>query len=354
MRSFDAVTTDRVRLSIDKFRDDAVPANIKSLKLYNKPKRNAEGFEVSAYQRLDGDVPTEILAKGDEYVRNYAKFYDVYSTVIVFAAVHWDENGNMNFGEMDEEKFAQELTALKEIIAKRKNQSHCVKLIVTVLADGAWGVGHNGVNVYMASHWEKVANQITALVKKYDFDGVDIDWEYPASADDWKVYDSFIQKLHRDLKAYKEDSIISSALSSGALGLSKETFDCLDQVQFMAYDGNDEDGYQSSLQQAEEGLRDFEKSGADISKINIGIAIYGRPISGAPYWASWRTLENANYWDSKYYNVTDAGQIYDGTFCSPALAGDKTAYAQRSGRSYGLPCGLRQAYGRPEFRHRRH
>lgn len=123
----------------------------------------------------------------------------------VCAAVHWDENGNMNFGEMGEEKFAQELAALKEIIAKRQNQSHRVKLIVTALADGAWGDGHNGVNIYMASHWEKVADQITALVKKYDFDGVDIDWEYPASTDDWKVYDSFIQKLHRDLKAYKDD-----------------------------------------------------------------------------------------------------------------------------------------------------
>lgn len=136
----------------------------------------------------------------------------------VFAAVHWDENGNMNFGEMGEEKFAQELAALKEIIAKRQNQSHRVKLIVTALADGAWGDGHNGVNIYMASHWEKVADQITALVKKYDFDGADIDWEYPASTD-----------------------------------------------------------------------------------------------------------------DCKYYNVPDAGQIYDGTFCSPALAGDKTAYAMLSG-----------------------
>lgn len=48
------------------------------------------------YRLISGS--TEILAKGDEYVRNYAKFYDVYSTVIVFAAVHWDENGNMNFG----------------------------------------------------------------------------------------------------------------------------------------------------------------------------------------------------------------------------------------------------------------
>lgn len=95
---------------------------------------------------------------------------------------------------MGEEKFAQELTALKEIIAKRQNQSHRVKLIVTALVDGAWGDGHNGVNVYMASHWEKVADQITALVKKYDFDGVDIDWKYPASADDWES----IRQLHSE------------------------------------------------------------------------------------------------------------------------------------------------------------
>ena len=148
---------------------------------------------------------------------------------------------------------------------------------VLFMSNGAWGDGHNGVNVYMASYWEKVADQITALVKKYDFDGVDIDWEYPSTAGDWKRYDSFIQKLHRDLKAYNEDSVISAALSAGALGLSKETFDCIDRIQFMAYDGSDTDGYQSSLQQAEEGLHSFKLNGADINKINIGIAVYGRP-----------------------------------------------------------------------------
>lgn len=199
------------------------------------------------------------------------------------------------------------------------------------MSNGAWGDGHNGVNVYMASYWEKVADQITALVKKYDFDGVDIDWEYPSTADDWKRYDSFIQKLHRDLKAYNEDSVISAALSAGALGLFKETFDCIDRIQFMAYDGNDADGYQSSLQQAEEGLHSFKLNGADISKINIGIAVYGRPLNGAAFWASWRALESANYWESKYYNIPDSNQIYDGTFCAPALAGDKTAYALLSG-----------------------
>lgn len=97
--SFDTVSTDKIRLSIDKFRNADTPVKIKSLKLYNEPKRDMNDFEVTAYQRLDGDVPTEILAKGEDYVNNYARFYDVYSSVIVFAAVHWDENGKMNFGE---------------------------------------------------------------------------------------------------------------------------------------------------------------------------------------------------------------------------------------------------------------
>lgn len=326
--SFDTVTTDRIRLSIDKFRSDDTPVKIKSIKLYNEPARTADDFEVTAYQRLDGDVPTEILAKGDAYVKNYARFYDVYSTVIVFAAVHWDENGNMNFGEAGEDKFASELSALKEIISKRSNQNHKVKLIVTTLADGAFGAG---VNFYMTEHWEKIAEQTVAFAQKYDIDGVDIDWEYPQTADDWKIYDSFIQKLKTDLNSVKEGSIVSTALSAGQLGLSKDTYEYIDQIQFMAYDDNDTDGYQSSLQQAEDGVKAFVDNGCDLSKINIGIAAYGRPVNSTPYWATWRDLDEATYWDNKYYTVEDADQIYEGTFCSPALAGDKTAYALFSG-----------------------
>lgn len=326
--SFDSITTDKIRISIDKFRNQDTPVKIKSIKLFNEPKLDINNFEAAVYQRLDDDVPTEILNKGEAYVKNYARFYDVYSTVIVFAAVHWDENGKINFGDKGENNFAAEISALKEIIANRSNQNHKVKLIITALADGAWG---NGVNEYMGRYWEEIANQIVDLTNKYGFDGVDIDWEYPAAAADWQVFDSFIQKLDKDLSEYKEDIVISAALSAGQLGLSQKTFDCIDQIQFMAYDDNDTDGYQSSLQQAQEGLRDFINNGADISKINIGIAAYGRPINSTPYWAKWRDLKDANYWNSKYYTVEDSNQIYEGTFCSPALAGDKTAYALLSG-----------------------
>lgn len=328
--SFDAVTTDRVRLSIDKFQQDDAPVKIRSLRLYNEPVRDVQDFEVTAYQRLDGDVPTEILQKGEAYVNNYARYYDVYSTVILFGAVDWDENGQMDFGTGGEEKFAEEVAALKEIIAHRSNQAHEVKIIVTALADGA-GNGHDGVNEYMAKHWESVADQIVDFVDRYDFDGVDIDWEYPQNADDWALYDRFIARVDDGMHVEKPEAILSAALSAWSLGMSKETLDRFDQIQFMAYDGSDTDGYQSSLQQAQTGLKAFADNGADISKINIGIAAYGRPVNGTPYWASWRALEDATYWNNKYFNVHDAGQVYEGTFCSPALAGDKTAYALFSG-----------------------
>lgn len=198
--SFDPVTTSRIRLSIDKFRDSDTPVKIKSIKIYNEEKRNADNFEVTAYQRLDGDVPTEILARGAEYVSNYARFYDVYSTIIVFGAVSWDENGNMSFGEGGEENFARQIEALKEIIAHCSNPDHEVKLIVTALADGTWGDEHNGVNAYMGKYWESIADKIVAFVEKYEFDGVDIDWEYPQTAEDWKCFDNFIERLDEGLK----------------------------------------------------------------------------------------------------------------------------------------------------------
>lgn len=326
--SFDSVTTDSVRLSIDKFRDVNVTAMIRNFQLFNVEKRDVKNFEVTGYQRLDGDVPTEVLKKGEEYVNNYARYYDVYSTIIVFGAVHWDENGNIGFGSLSEEQFAREIAALKEIINHRQNKEHEVKLIVTALADGAWGAN---VNAYMTENWEDVADKIVSFVNKYKFDGVDIDWEYPQTKDDWRVYDKFIARLDDKMQETNPDAIVTAALSAWGLGMSKETLDRLDQIQFMAYDGQDVDGYQSSLQQAQEGLTDFIKNGADISKINIGIAVYARPINLTPYWAIWRYLDEATYWNSKYYTIHDGDQVYEGTFCSPSVAGDKTALALFSG-----------------------
>ena len=323
---FEPVTTGRVRLVIDKIRGGNVPVRIKSISLYNEPKRTAADFQTAIYQRMDGDVPSEVLARGGAYADTFARFYDVYNTVIIFQAVNWNENGDMTFTK-GEDFFARELAALKEIIARRSNP-HDVKIVVTTLPDGAFGNGQENVHPYMALHWRDVADQMVEFFVKYDLDGMDIDWEFPRTADDWRCYDNFVARLDDGMKAVKPGAILSAALSAWGLGMAPETLARFDQIQYMAYDGFDEDGFHSGLHAAQAGLADFAKRGADISKINIGIGAYGRTVDRKPNWPLWRDQQDVNYWDCKYYCVAYG---MEATYCSPAVAGDKAAYALFTG-----------------------
>ncbi len=331
--SFDSVTTDSIRLTIDKFKKKN--SKIQSFELYNMT-ANRNTFNTTVYQRLDCDVPTEVLKRSEEEIQTFARYYDVYNTVIVFDVVKWDEKGKMSFVG-GEENFAAQIKALKQIVSKRTNP-HKVKIIVTALADGAGG-GHVGVNTLMHANHTRIAEEmVNKFIKPeseggYDLDGLDIDWEYPQNKKDWECYNVFMKELDEKMTAVKSDSIISAALSAGALNMSKETMARIDQIQYMAYDDSNSDGYQSTLYYAQIGLQNFIKKGANLSQINIGIPSYGRPVEGGPYWPSWRDLDRGDmYFNSKYDNVPCGDVMLKGSaYCSPALAGDKTTLAIFSG-----------------------
>lgn len=337
--------TKAVKLIIDQQRGKT--AKINSIGLYNETNVKRDSFNTVVYQRIDkgssSALPSEVLQSDN--VDTFAKYYNVYNTVIVFGAVNWNDKGEMSFGDYNgdgkrsEEEFVQEINALKAIVEKRTNR-HDVNIVVTALADGAFGGGHDLVNTYMAQHWKSVADQMINFFIKpeeeggLDLGGLDIDWEYPQSAADWKVYDQFMQYLSQEMKKVKSTAVLTAALSAGALGMDKATLDAIDQIQYMAYDGHDKDGLQSSLNQAQYGLVDFVRSGGTeiLKKINIGIAAYGRPVVGGGYWPSWKDVDGANYWDNIYSNILCENKwIADSAFCSPAEAGNKTAYAILSG-----------------------
>lgn len=330
--SFDSVTTNKVRLCIDKFKYSSQEVKIKSFRLYNEPKRNVDDFDVSVYQQMHIPFATEILKKGDEYASDFAKCYDVYSTVILFYSIAWDENGEIAYRIGSEEAFANELESVRKLISLRSNKEHDVKLIITALSDK--GLVNNDkvdINTYMAEHWSAMADKMLDLVKKYDLDGIDIDWEFPSSEQDWQNYGSLMKKLSSGLKAYKENAILSTAFAAGGAKLPKDVTNNIDRIQYMAYDDGNSEGWHSTFQKALEGLKAFSDNGFDLSKINIGIAAYGHPIDGAPNYINWQSNKNANYWDCKYENIESEDQVFDVAFCSPALASDKTALAILSG-----------------------
>jgi GH18 family chitinase len=273
----------------------------------------------------------------------------VYNTVIIFDVVSWDRDGNLAFKfarsgnvEDSEEAFARELNALKEIISMRSDLDHEVNLIITGLADGAWSQysgDHRSVNLFMDLHRDRVVDQLIDLLKKYQLNGVDIDWEYPQNARDWRNFNDFITKLDNRLideiaPMFGGKKILSGALSSWALGMSKEVLQRFDQIQYMAYDGADEDGFQSTQMQSVRGLADFVRSGADPRRINIGIAAYGRPANGAPFWPFWRNVtgcQNMMYWNNRHLVIAEGNTLMEAFFVSPAHAGDKLAYALLAG-----------------------
>lgn len=334
--SFDAVTTKNVRLIIDNM--DGKSCKIKRLKLYNL-NSDTQKFNTTVYQRLDGDVPTEIWEKGEEYRKTFARYYDVYNTIIIFGAVNWSESGELVFAN-GEDWFREQITILKKIVNEYRTNPHEVKIILTALADGAGG-GHIGVNTLMHANHTRIATEMVDKFIKpeseggYDLDGLDIDWEFPQNAKDWKCYDVFMKELDEKMNAVKPSAIISAALSASALKMSKETIGRIDQIQYMAYDNFDSTGIQSTLHQAQIGIQNFVKKGVDLKKINLGIPSYGRPNDYSPYWPTWRELEaeagvtkESMYFNNIYYNFFFEDKYMEVVgYCSPALAGDKTAVA---------------------------
>ena len=117
--SFDSVETENLRLSIEKFTMKDKYAKVKSIKLYNLNSDKGDTFNTTVYQRIDTEKPSEVLAKGEQYAETFARYYDVYNTVIVFDVVTWDEQGNLIFknegkdGLTGKQYFERELDAIK-------------------------------------------------------------------------------------------------------------------------------------------------------------------------------------------------------------------------------------------------
>lgn len=203
------------------------------------------------------------------------------------------KNGTGGIVFTDSKKFP------KETIAEFKKQNPHLKIMMMV---GGWGAHADGFSM-MAKDEKKrdeFCHSVNDHMKKYGFDGIDIDWEYPTvSADnetgrddnDTRNFNILLKQLRDTLGTGK---IISFASSSSAKYVDWPTaIKYIDYVNVMTYDmGAAPKGHNSPLHKSstfdsrscEESVELHKKAGVPLNRQVMGIPFYGKaeknPSSG--------------------------------------------------------------------------
>ncbi|XP_045460334.1 chitotriosidase-1-like [Harmonia axyridis] len=193
---------------------------------------------------------------------------------------------------------ANGLYELEHLKQKRK-QNPKLKLVVSM---GGWNEGSEKYSHVAADPKlrKNMINSVLSFLDKYEFDGFDLDWEYP---DQRGGKSEDVQNFVTLLKEFKEafapkNYILSIDVSGGVVSANtsyyiQEVGEAVDMINVMAYDYHgafedyvghyaplyashlDYDELQQTLN-VKSGIEFWLDQGAPASKLNLGIGTYGR------------------------------------------------------------------------------
>ncbi len=319
LATFKPVSAEKVKVIIKD--SQALPA-LKTIEVYNLGKVKNDDFKVTAYISMghlydklaDGDLSDEEL--GELFGTDY---YDLYTDVFLIFDVAWDENAEIVFKE-GEENFANGINSLKKVIGERD-----VNIFVTVLNPHDNGI----VLDTITNKKETLLTNMIAFANKYELDGIDLDWEFPFSQEEYDAYNVFLQELKvRLVTEVGADTQLSLALATWALLYEPETIAIIDQIQVMGYDILDQDGQHASFYGgAVQPVQYLLDQGFSKEQLNVGVPFYGTYIEGRMEQYLYYNLDDIDY-SKNLYNMPGRGPVY---FNSPQMIKDKTAYALYNG-----------------------
>lgn len=201
---------------------------------------------------------------------------------------------NYSFGLIVDGKVnVDHLKHLDEVVALKKDG------IKVTLSVGGWGADGFSDAVETKETREVFIKSIMDLIKKYDLDGIDLDWEFPTQATSAKTktrgaidrehYSYLIKELREELDNYKKGLLLTAAVVC-ADDKANEYYDCkeitkyFDYLHIMSYAFRDPSCalhlaslYKSNFTQADgdHGVQDFINAGFDKDKIVLGACYYG-------------------------------------------------------------------------------
>lgn len=188
---------------------------------------------------------------------------------------------------------------------------------------------------------QKFASSAVALVKDWGFDGLDIDWEYPASAEEGRNFVLLLQACRQALDNYAQQHapgyhfLITIATSAGPTHYRNMDFagmePLVDNWNLMAYDyagsWDTTSGHQANLYvntgdpastkfSTEQAVEDYLAAGIPSHKISMGLPLYGRSFEdttglGQPYSGIGSGSVEAGVWLYKDLPRPGAREAYD-------------------------------------------
>lgn len=183
-----------------------------------------------------------------------------------------------------------------------KKQNTDLKILISI---GGWGWSRNFSDAVLTSEKQQIfAKSAVEIMDKYDLDGVDIDWEYPAipgdvgnvyRPEDKKNYTLMFAAIRAELDALSKTTDKKYLLTTAVGGFQQfidstemnKAQEYLDYVNVMSYDSQSSktaihhtnlypsESYEKS-NSASIAIDGFIKAGVPAEKLVMGIAFYGR------------------------------------------------------------------------------
>lgn len=187
-----------------------------------------------------------------------------------------------------------------------RKENPSLKVIVSI---GGWGADYFSDVAATEQGRQRMADSAAALVQKHDVDGVDLDWEYPTLAgpgishrpEDKRNFSLLLEAIRARLDALGKTQgdrhyllTIAAADSEFVAGIELErAARSLDWINLMTYDfhnsltpttGHHAGLHLSALAPANDRAGDkavaqFLAAGVPASKLNLGVAFYGRAFA---------------------------------------------------------------------------
>lgn len=191
-------------------------------------------LKVAGFKSLEKAISSSYLYRYYSSVKD--EYFDCLD-IINCAFIDADAEGNLSGSSF--------LAMCQKYIIPRAHEKGCY-VVMSVSPESKWSSFAGN-----ASSIENFANNVVELINKYGFDGIDIDWEYPASGQ-YTWFTNLVKAVREKVKANNAHHLVTAAIGGGKWQpphydlVNSEKY--LDYINMMTYGMTSANGqYQNAL-----------------------------------------------------------------------------------------------------------